>query len=73
LAVVFVVERWRNYLLNRYFIVKTNHYNLMYLLDQRLTTKFHQKWLVKLMEFDFSIEYRKGQENMVVDALSRTE
>nr|KYP74091.1 Retrovirus-related Pol polyprotein from transposon 17.6 [Cajanus cajan] len=71
LAVVFVVQRWRHYLLDRHFIVRTDHYNLKYLLDQRLTTVFQQKWLVKLMEFDFSIEYKHGHENVAGDALSR--
>jgi len=51
--------------------VRTDHYNLKYILDQRWTTDFQQKWLVKLMEFDFTIEYRKGQDNVVADALSR--
>nr|KYP76053.1 Retrovirus-related Pol polyprotein from transposon 17.6 [Cajanus cajan] len=71
LAVVFAVQRWRHYLLNRHFIVKIDHYSLKYILDQRLTTDFQQKWLAKLMEFDFSIEYKKGQDNVVADALSR--
>jgi hypothetical protein len=73
LAVVFAVQRWRHYLLNRHFLVRTDHYSLKYILDQRWTTDFQQKWLGKLMEFDFSIEYRKGQDNVVADALSRIE
>ncbi|XP_019431364.1 PREDICTED: uncharacterized protein LOC109338552 [Lupinus angustifolius] len=68
-----VVQKWRHYLLNKHFIIKTDHKSLKYMLDQRLTTEFQQKWLVKLMEFDFSIEYKQGKDNVVVDALSRME
>ncbi|XP_019414654.1 PREDICTED: uncharacterized protein LOC109326422 [Lupinus angustifolius] len=73
IAVVFVVQKWRHYLLNKHFIIRTDHRSPKYILDQRLTTDFQQKWLVKLMEFDFSIEYKLGRENVVVDALSRME
>ena len=41
------------------------------MLEHRLTTVFQQKWLVKLMEFEFSIEYKQGKENVATDALSR--
>ena len=70
-GVVFAVQKWRHYLLNRHFTIKTDHYSLKYILDQRWTTEFQQKWLVKLMEFDFTIEYRRGKENVVANALSR--
>ncbi|CAL0311123.1 unnamed protein product [Lupinus luteus] len=66
-----IVQKWRHYLLNKHFIIKTDNRSLKYMLDQRLTTEFQQKWLVKLMEFDFAIEYKQGKENVVADALSR--
>jgi hypothetical protein len=33
LAVVFAVQRWSHYLLNRHFVVKTDHYSLKYILN----------------------------------------
>ena len=48
LGVVFAVQRWRHYLLNRHFFVRTDHYNLKYILDQRWTTNFQQKMVSKI-------------------------
>nr|GEV27077.1 zinc finger, C3HC [Tanacetum cinerariifolium] len=73
LAVLMALERWRCYLLDRHFIIKTNHYSLKYLLDQRITTPTQMKWLPKLMGFDYEVVYKKGSENGAADALSRVE
>jgi hypothetical protein len=55
----------------RRFIVKTDHYSLKYLLDQRLATIPQHHWVGKLLGFDFAVEYKPGATNAVADALSR--
>ncbi|GJS76205.1 retrotransposon-related protein [Tanacetum coccineum] len=71
LAVILALDKWRGYLMDRHFKIKTDHFSLKYLLDQRVTTPFQAKWLPKLMGFDYEISYKKGSENVAADALSR--
>ncbi|GKG25468.1 putative mitochondrial protein [Tanacetum coccineum] len=71
LAVLLALEKWRGYLLDKHFKIKTDHFSLKYLLDQRLTTPFQTKWLPKLLGFDYEISYKKGNENMAANAFSR--
>ncbi|XP_021596642.1 uncharacterized protein LOC110603250 [Manihot esculenta] len=73
LALVLAVQKWRPYLLGQTFIVRTDHQSLKHLWSQRITTSAQQKWLFKLMGYSFTIEYKGGKENIVVNALSRRE
>lgn len=41
------------------------------MLEQRIVEGECQKWVTKLLSYDFSIEYKKGFDNTAVDALSR--
>ncbi|KAJ0885707.1 putative nucleotidyltransferase, Ribonuclease H [Helianthus annuus] len=71
LAIVKAVRKWRHYLLGRPFVVKTDHVNLKYLLEQRITTPAQSRWLPKLLGFDYKIEHKSGNLNRGADALSR--
>jgi len=65
------VRHWRPYLWIRAFVVRTDHQPLKFILDQRLATIPQHHWVSKLLGFDFSVEYKSGQTNIVADALSR--
>jgi hypothetical protein len=39
--------------------------------EQRLVQGIQHKLLVKLMGYNYTIEYKRGKENKAVDALSR--
>jgi hypothetical protein len=64
------VRHWRPYLWGRQFLVRTDHFSLKYLLDQRLSTVPQHQWISKLFRFDFTVEYRPGRLNTVADAHS---
>ncbi|RVX10301.1 Retrovirus-related Pol polyprotein from transposon 17.6 [Vitis vinifera] len=71
LAILMAIKKWESYLVDRHFVIKTDHQSLKYLLEQRVTTPTQQAWVAKLMQYDYEIRYKQGKENVAVDALSR--
>jgi len=71
MAILMAVEKWRSYLQHREFIIKTDHKSLLYLTEQRVHTKLQHKALIKLMDLQYKIVYKKGVTNNAADALSR--
>lgn len=71
LALVNCVQLWRQYLHGRRFVVHTDHASLRFLFQQKIHSIAQQRWLYKLMGYDFSIEYKKCLVNSAPDALSR--
>lgn len=71
MAILLVVEKWRPYLQHQQFILRTDHKSLMFLIEQRATTKLQQKAMLKLMDLDYKIQYKQGLTNRAADALSR--
>jgi hypothetical protein len=67
IGLVQAVRHWRAYLWGREFVVKTDHYSLKYLLDQRLATIPQHQWVSKLTGFDFRVEYKPGSSNTVAE------
>jgi hypothetical protein len=72
IGLVHAVRHWRPYLWGRRFVVKTDHYSLKYLLDQRLATIPQHHWVGKLLGFDFLVEYKPGAANVVADDTEET-
>lgn len=58
-------------MVGNHFIIQTNHHSLKYFLEGKAHTPFQQKWVTKLLGFDYEIQYKRGCDNQDADALSR--
>jgi hypothetical protein len=71
MAILHALKKWHPYLIGRHLKVKTDLDSLKYFLEQRLSSEEQQKWVTKILGYDFEIIYKKGKKNVVADALSR--
>ena len=71
LAVVWATAMFRYYLIGRRFKVITDHRALRWLMNMKEPDSIFARWIVKLQEYDFEVEYRKGKKHQNVDTLSR--
>ena len=53
MAILLAVEKWRPYLLAQEFIIRTDYKSLLYLTENKATTKLQQKAALKLMDLKF--------------------
>lgn len=74
LACIFACEHWHIYLYGRKFVLRTDHEALKCLL---LTSGSGHKplriyrWSDRLLEYNFTVEHVRGQNNVAADMLSR--
>nr|GEU74491.1 reverse transcriptase domain-containing protein [Tanacetum cinerariifolium] len=73
LAVVYVFEKFRSYLIMNKSIVYTDHSALKYLFAKKDAKARLLRWILQLQEFDFKVIDTKGAENYAADHLSRLE
>ena len=73
LAVRFFIEYFRQYLLGRKFLVRSDHQALVWLFRLKEPRGKVARWLEILSYYDFSVEYRPGRKQGHCDALSRCE
>lgn len=71
IAICLAVLKWKPYLLGRHFIVRSDQQSLRFLTQQREVNHEYQKWVIKLLGFDFEIQYEAGISNRAADALPR--
>lgn len=65
------ISKWRQYLLGRAFVVRTDQKSIKELLQQTIHTPEQQRYVRKLLGYDFVIEYKPGKLNVAADGLSR--
>ena len=72
-AMVWAIKELRRYLFGVSFIVQTDHRPLQWLMSKPEQSAKTIRWALTLQEYDFTIIYGPGKDNVVADALSRLE
>ncbi|MGL5708894.1 MAG: reverse transcriptase domain-containing protein [Aeromonas sp.] len=70
LAVIKSIQYFRRYLLGRKFLLRTDHQAISYIKEAKNPTSRLLRWGLILQEYDFNVEYIKGEKNGA-DGLSR--
>ncbi|GBG88214.1 hypothetical protein CBR_g46782 [Chara braunii] len=62
---------WRHFLLGRFFYLRNDHQTLKWIKTQPALSDALERWIEVIDQYDFKLEYLKGEHNKVADALSR--
>ncbi|GBG88939.1 hypothetical protein CBR_g48550 [Chara braunii] len=62
---------WRHFFLGRFFYMRTDHQTLKWIKTQSALSDALKRWIEVIDQYDFKLEYLKGEYNKVADALSR--
>jgi hypothetical protein len=60
MAILQALKKRRHYFLGNKVVIKIDQNILKYLSSQRLIEGIQHKFMLKLLQFDYSIEYKKG-------------
>ena len=69
-AIFFSLKAWCHYLYSEQFEVFLDHKSLKYIFTQQDLNMRQRRWIEDLEDYDFTLHYHPGKENMVVDALN---
>ena len=71
LAVVLALKVFKQYLLGRHFVVRTDHSALQWFKKSKEPVGQPGRWLETMEEYQFDIQFRAGTKHANADALSR--
>ena len=69
-AIICTLKMWRNYLMGKTFLLKTDNMSLKYLIEQENLNSMKARWLAFLSERYFELKHIKCKENKIVNSLS---
>lgn len=67
LALIYVFDKFRSYLVRTKVIVYTDHAAIRYLFNNKYVKPSLIRWILLLKEFDMKIRIKKGMENQIAD------
>jgi transposase InsO family protein len=70
LAAIWGCEHFRTYLIGRKFTLQTDNSAVKWLMEQTKPGRL-QRWVLRIQEFDFTLEHRPGKSNGNADGPSR--
>jgi len=68
-GIVFSLRKFHHYLGGVNFTIRTDHRNLTFIESE--SSARVRRWKIEMQEYDFQVEYIKGEDNFVADILSR--
>ena len=71
LAIVWALHKFRSYIMGGKIIIRTDHKALTFLKTCKLLSGRLTRWTMAIQDYDISIEYCSGKDNLVADTLSR--
>ena len=71
LAIIRALQHFKYVLHGRKFVLRTDHISLLTIKQRKEPHGRIARWLDELSEYEFELQYIKGKENFVADALSR--
>ncbi len=69
LAMVFVLHKFRHYLLGNQIVFYVDHKALIYLVNKPRVSRKITRWLLLFLEYDFIIVYKLGKTHVVANDL----
>ena len=73
LGIIWGIQKFQIYLYGKQFFLETDHEQLTYLRTAQPDNHRLLRWGLILDNYDFTVKYVKGKDNVIADFLSRSE
>lgn len=72
MAILEAIKKWKHYFACTSLVTRIGQQILKYMQEQRLVEGIQHKLLIRLLGFNYMVDYKKGKDNIAVDAMAST-